>query len=414
MQLRINTFRFSRILGSIFSLTALVYSGNAFAQTSSQHLRFETEQGIRFHVAFSSIDMLPSVDLMVYMTENMQFNKLDSLVIKSSHIDAIGYVHIRYYHFHAHHKVVGSEVVAHYFNNKLASINGVIYKPVDSEIEWSKTKARNTALEHSAALSFKWHDPQEEIVLKLWKNDSNATYFPEGTLVYCAQNFDFKLAPVLCYVFEINADSPLIRKDIYINAVNGEVWAEEDLLHIADVQGSANTKYRGVKPITTDSTGPTSYRLRETGRGNGIETYDMKKGSNYSAAVDFTDSDNYWNNYNTNLDETATDAHYGAEMTYDYFKNTFNRNSFDDKGAKIRSYVHYGSNYSNAFWNGSVMTYGDGNGSSVLPLTSLDVCGHEVSHAVTTNTAGLIYSYESGALNESFSDIFGNAIEFYA
>ena len=60
------------------------------------------------------------------------------------------------------------------------------------------------------------------------------------------------------------------------------------------------------------------------------------------------------------------------------------------------------------------MTYGDGNGTTWSPLTSVDICGHEVTHAVTTNSAGLIYRYESGALNESFSDIFGNAIEFYA
>lgn len=101
-------------------------------------------------------------------------------------------------------------------------------------------------------------------------------------------------------------------------------------------------------------------------------------------------------------------------MTYDYFLKNFGRNSFDGNGAKIRSYIHYRSNYVNAFWNGYVMTYGDGNGSSWYPLTSVDICGHEVTHAVTTNSAGLIYRYESGALNESFSDIFGNAIEFYA
>ena len=91
-----------------------------------------------------------------------------------------------------------------------------------------------------------------------------------------------------------------------------------------------------------------------------------------------------------------------------------NRKSFDEKDAKIRSFVHRGVNYNNAFWNGSVMTYGDGDGSRFTPLTSIDVCGHEVSHAVTTYTAGLVYRYESGALNESFSDIFGNAIERYA
>ena len=99
-------------------------------------------------------------------------------------------------------------------------------------------------------------------------------------------------------------------------------------------------------------------------------------------------------------------------MTYDYFLKNFGRNSFDGNGAKIRSYIHYRSNYVNAFWNGYVMTYGDGNGSSWYPLTSVDICGHEVTHAVTTNSAGLIYRYESGALNESFSDIFGVTVDF--
>ncbi|MGB0850313.1 MAG: M4 family metallopeptidase [Bacteroidia bacterium] len=218
----------------------------------------------------------------------------------------------------------------------------------------------------------------------------------------------------MTYLFEVNSDEPLMRKNYYIKATDGEIWAIENLLHDVNVTGTANTKYRGLKTITTDSIAPGNYRLRETGRGGGIETYNMLTGTKYNAAVDFTDSDNYWNNYNAAYDEIATDAHYGAEVTYDYYFDRFNRNSFDNNGAKIRSYVHYRKNYVNAFWNGSVMTYGDGNGTSWAPLTSIDICGHEVSHAVTTNSAGLIYSYESGALNESFSDIFGNAIEYYA
>ena len=81
----------------------------------------------------------------------------------------------------------------------------------------------------------------------------------------------------------------------------------------------------------------------------------MRKGTSYGAAVDFLDTDNNWNNVNSNKDETATDAHWGAEMTYDYFSKEHSRNSFDGNGAKIISYVHYGSNYNNAFWNGSYM-----------------------------------------------------------
>jgi len=167
-----------------------------------------------------------------------------------------------------------------------------------------------------------------------------------------------------------------------------------------------------MKTITADDqTGP--YRLRESGRGNGIRTYDLNKGTNYGAAVDFTDNDNYWANYNANLDEYATDAHLGTETTYDYYLNIHNRNSIDDNGFALLSYVHYSNNYVNAFWDGQRMTYGDGNGGSITPLTTLDICGHEVTHGLTSNTSNLTYSYESGALNESFSDIFGTCIEWY-
>ena len=76
--------------------------------------------------------------------------------------------------------------------------------------------------------------------------------------------------------------------------------------------------------------------------------------------------------------------------------------------------MHYGKNYANAFWDGTKMTYGDGDGVNFGPLTSLDVAGHEMSHGVTENTAGLTYSGESGGLNEATSDIFGTTVEFYS
>jgi Zn-dependent metalloprotease len=104
------------------------------------------------------------------------------------------------------------------------------------------------------------------------------------------------------------------------------------------------------------------------------------------------------------------------EMTWDYYKNVHGRNGIDGAGKTTYSRVHYGKNYSNAFWDDGCfcMTYGDGNGSSLLPLVALDVAGHEMSHGVTANSAKLIYSGESGGLNEGNSDIFGTMVEFYA
>lgn len=107
------------------------------------------------------------------------------------------------------------------------------------------------------------------------------------------------------------------------------------------------------------------------------------------------------------------DAHWGAEVVYDYFLTQHSRNSFDNTGGVIKNYVHRGIAWNNASWNGLAMSYGDGDGISEGPQSALDVCGHELTHAVIQYTANLYYQNESGALNESFSDIFGTAIEYY-
>ncbi|MRG90477.1 M4 family metallopeptidase [Polyangium spumosum] len=104
-------------------------------------------------------------------------------------------------------------------------------------------------------------------------------------------------------------------------------------------------------------------------------------------------------------------AHDNAGRTYDYYFNNFGRDSYTGSGTAIRSTVHYSKNYVNAFWNGSQMVYGDGDGVNSSALTVLDVVAHELTHAVTSYESNLTYSYESGALNEAMSDIFGAAIE---
>jgi len=101
--------------------------------------------------------------------------------------------------------------------------------------------------------------------------------------------------------------------------------------------------------------------------------------------------------------------------TMSYYKTVHNRSSVDDAGVIVPTVSHFGQNYVNAFWSGGTpgyMAFGDGDGSTATCLATLDVCGHEVAHGVTQYTAGLIYKNESGALNESFSDIFGANVEF--
>jgi Zn-dependent metalloprotease len=122
-----------------------------------------------------------------------------------------------------------------------------------------------------------------------------------------------------------------------------------------------------------------------------------------------------WSEGGTATSDTTAQAAYNyAGAVYDYYKNVHGRDSYDNAGSTIISSVHYSSRYNNAFWNGSQMVYGDGDGTTFAPLAKdLDVDAHELTHAVTERTAGLVYSNESGALNEATSDILGNSCEAY-
>jgi len=103
-----------------------------------------------------------------------------------------------------------------------------------------------------------------------------------------------------------------------------------------------------------------------------------------------------------------------GKVVYDFYKDLFNRNSLDNRGMSLTSVVHYGSRYNNAFWNGYKMVYGDGDGSYFAPLSGdLDVVAHEMTHGVTSNSADLAYEYQSGALNESMSDVLGVLVQTY-
>jgi Zn-dependent metalloprotease len=115
------------------------------------------------------------------------------------------------------------------------------------------------------------------------------------------------------------------------------------------------------------------------------------------------------------IGETDVDTNYDRlGSTYDCYKALFNRDSFDNLGAKLISSVHYSNNYVNAYWDGTQMVYGDGDNVNSRSLAiSMDVTAHELTHAVTERTSNLTYSGESGGLNEAMSDIFGNVCEWH-
>jgi Zn-dependent metalloprotease len=111
-------------------------------------------------------------------------------------------------------------------------------------------------------------------------------------------------------------------------------------------------------------------------------------------------------------DPAIIEAYNYMGATYNFYWQVFNRDSIDDAGMPLNGTVHYGQNYDNAFWNGQQMIYGDGDGQQFNRFTiAIDVIGHELTHGVTQHEAGLIYQGESGALNESMSDVFGSLVK---
>lgn len=346
--------------------------------------------------------------------------KLDSkygFILLSKDMDQIGFTHYRYQQTFKQIPLEGTMYLVHVKNNKIVSMNGLLFDGLSfPDIRpMNEADALKRAIGYMAASTYRWESEIYERLIKEQTGDSQATWFPKGKLIYAPKNNQLKSEDYhLCFRFDIYADKPLKREYVFVDASSGKIILTRNRIHSIDVPGLAHTKYSGARPITTDSMGVGSYRLRETGRGLGIETYNILQSTNAGGAIDFTDTDNDWNNINVNQDEVATDAHWGAEMTYDFFFINYGRNSIDGNGQKLLSYVHYDVNLVNANWDGTAMNYGDGDLSAgYTPLTCLDVTGHEITHGLTENTANLIYSNESGALNESFSDIFGNTIRQY-
>jgi len=194
------------------------------------------------------------------------------------------------------------------------------------------------------------------------------------------------------------------RWTYFIDANSGKVLNKFDQLAHAtgtDVLG------RSVTFNTTLSAG--KYYLQDTTRGKGIYTYDAKNRTSLPGTL-WADADNV---FNATYDRAAVSAHVNAAKTYDFYKNTYGRNSYDNAGARLNSTVHYSTSYNNAFWDGTKMVYGDGDGSTFTYLSgALDVVAHELTHAVTEYSAGLVYQNESGAINEAVSDIMGTVAEY--
>jgi bacillolysin/thermolysin len=263
--------------------------------------------------------------------------------------DRLGFKHYRYQQLHQGLPVFGQQLIVHAKEDRVTSVAG-----------------RTTPNIGSADPKLAPADAAQRAIAAQRKG-----IVSDGTKLHAVGNQDLGWytledgSPRLAYEVIVGAREDQ-RWQMYVDATSGEVLDKWSLVHSALNRETVDAKSGKVR---REGDGPTG-------------------------------------------DQVLDVAHDNAKGVYDFFKSKFDRDSIDGRGMKLKSVVHHGNKYNNAFWNGSHMTYGDGDGVRFIPFgLAEDVVGHEMVHGITERSAGLRYQRQSGALNESWSDVFGNLIE---
>ncbi|MCX4754946.1 M4 family metallopeptidase [Kitasatospora purpeofusca] len=341
------------------------------------------------------------------LTKALGLGGKETLVAKDAVVDADGTRHLRFERTYAGLPVLGGDLVVHQAaGGAVEAVDKAVAATIAVPSLTPSIPADKAAAQASGAVASsvgiaadKDESPLAEVhragaaELVVWAADGN---------------------PRLAYrttVQGVRADGTPSSQLLVTDAASGEVLSTHEQVQTAT--GTGKGVFVGSVPLTTTKSGST-YQLKDASRG-GQSTSDLKGRTTGSGTL-FTDADNAWGDGTAaNRQSAAVDAQFGAAATWDFYKNTFGRSGIKNNGVGATSRVHYGRNYVNAFWDDSCfcMTYGDGSGNT-NPLTALDVAGHEMTHGVTSATAGLNYSGESGGLNEATSDIFGTMVEWSA
>lgn len=330
----------------------------------------------------------------------------DAFIARSVNVDADGTEHVRFDRTYRGMPVIGGDFVLHSRNGQVKGANLTL------------TSASRPGLSGRISAA-------EATIVAGAEFGTDFTGVQEARKVVFARNTSPRLAYEVVFTGTKRDQTPT-EMHYFVDASSGKILDRWDMVHTAKpggggtgggaaAVGTGRTLMYGNVTLNTAGSG-SSYNLTDTTRGGGA-TYDARNYSYSTAArraVLFTDADNTWgNNATSDRATVAADAHYGVATTWDYYKNEHGRNGIFNDGKGVKSYVHVGTNWINAAWYANAMYYGDG-GSGYLPLVSLDVAGHEMSHGVNQAEANLAYSNDSGGLNEANSDIMGTMVEFYA
>lgn len=331
---------------------------------------------------------IKSVDLESFFAEEIQKGNLKLSKIQEDPIALME--HHRYSQFYKGLEVFGGQIIQHYRNGEMLGVNGEYYKIDDIDTSPLITK-------------------DEAIVI--FKNDQNKEGLEEvgeesKLIIYPVKDGDYHLA----YKIILEKGAGYCMTGI-IDAITGEMLLKYSNIQFDELTIGLGIGYHGgqYKLSTNSSNG--CYYLYD---GRNIRpvlqaTYDYGTydGNYYYVASDY---DNYWD-----YDGAVVNAHAFLGLTYDYYYLVHGRNGLDDNNIDIKATVHWHDGNDNAFWNSNKKhIYFLDPGKLHLQLAAaIDIVAHEYSHGVTQFTSNLIYAFESGALNESFSDIMGTAVEQY-
>ncbi|MFF1719774.1 M4 family metallopeptidase [Streptomyces sviceus] len=316
----------------------------------------------------------------------------EKLVVKDVIADADGTTHTRYERAFAGLPVLGGDLVVHDSSGR-TTVTKANAAPLSVSTLSPKITAAG-ATDKALAASKKDHVRRAEV-----ENSSRQVIWA-GTG-----------KPVLAWetlVKGVQRDGTPSELQVVTDAATGKELLAAEKVHTGEGTG----QYVGTVPLGTTPSG-SAYQLVDPDRA-GHKTYDLGQGTSGTGTL-FTDDNDVWGTgLPSNRQTAGVDVAFGAAATWDFYKEAYGRNGIRNDGVAAYSRAHYGNNYVNAFWQDSCfcMTYGDGSGNT-HPLTALDVAAHEMSHGVTAATAGLLYSGESGGLNEATSDIFAAAVEFH-
>jgi bacillolysin len=347
----------------------------------------------------------------------------DYMALVKTTQDEQGYIHNEYQQYYKDIKVEGGEMFEHLQDCYVILLNGHIVEQLNliSTPELDVRQAVTAAIGSIKAEKYAWEDPLLEQEIKEDLENPTATYYPSGQLVITRLNGQANTTENyrLAWTFVIKSISPFQIRKIYVDALNGEILKSFDTR--LD-NGPCVTLYDGIQTLDTKWVGGLFHGHHHMETDDINRKIKTKNGSSIEHSWGHTnhlfDSDDSW--AADRMRESG--AHWAVSRTWDFFKSTYGRNGMDNSNNEVRIFsTSLPTN--NAGWvqdgGKDYIEFGDGDGSfGTLTIGSnyatLDAAGHEYTHGVTAREANLAYEGESGALNESFSDIFGVLVEGFA